>query len=122
MTPLELVSAVRSLGAELLIRDGELRIRKPKVTPPELDSLLTLIREDREAVKAVLDDFPPCPCGSRIFRKTPAGSVCLACNPPDLPAGVPAGPICIKCHRAVPPEDLFCSECFSRTRMGRRTA
>ena len=33
MTPLELVSAVRCLGAELFIRDGELRIVRPRNAP-----------------------------------------------------------------------------------------
>ncbi|MCC6131409.1 MAG: hypothetical protein IT186_15935 [Acidobacteria bacterium] len=82
MTPSELVSAVRSLGAELVIRDWELRIRKPKLAPPELDSLLTLIREDREAVKATL---------SAIEMNAPA---------------------CLDCRRLVTPNDLFCDTCF----------
>lgn len=82
MTPLELVSAVRSLGAELLLRDGELRIRKPKLAPPELDSLLTQIREDREAVKATL---------SALEMNAPA---------------------CLDCRRLVTPNDLFCDTCF----------
>lgn len=115
MTPLELVSALRSLGAELLIREGELRIRKPKAPPPELDSILALIRQDREGVKAALEPLP-CPCGSRVFRLTPAGPVCATCKPAPLPPGVPDGPICIKCHRQVPPDDLFCEPCFSSRR------
>lgn len=116
MTPLELVSAVRSFGAELFIREGELRIRKPKVTPPELDSILTLIRQDREAVTAALEPPPCSSCSGRVFRLTPAGPVCATCEPAPLPPGVPDGPICIKCFRQVPPDDLFCESCFASRR------
>lgn len=82
MTPLELVSAVRSLGCELLVRGGELRIRRPNPAPPGLDPLLTQIREDREAVKAT------------------------------LPTIETNGPACLDCRRLVTPNDLFCDTCF----------
>ncbi|MCC6130069.1 MAG: hypothetical protein IT186_09075 [Acidobacteria bacterium] len=87
MTPLELVSAVRSLGAELFIRDGELRIVRPRNAPPELDSVLALIRQDREAVKAALEP------------------VCIDCRKPVAPEAL----FCDECFRArkiVPLEEL----------------
>lgn len=68
MTPSELVSAVRSLGCQLLVRGGELRIRRPNPAPPELPGLLELIRQDREGVKAVLD-----------------GPICIRCHVPVPP-------------------------------------
>lgn len=68
MTPSELVAAVRSVGCDLFVREGELRVRRPEVTPPELPGLLELIRQDREAVKAVLD-----------------GPICIRCHVPVPP-------------------------------------
>lgn len=88
MTPAELVTTVRSLGAELFVRNGELQIRKPKPSPPELDSILALVREDREGVKAVL-----------------SGPVCIDCRLPVTPIDILCDS-CIQARKIVPAEEL----------------
>ena len=58
--PLDLISRVHALGCRLLIRDGELRVRKPRPAPPELEDVLAQIREQKPAVLAALGTVPVC--------------------------------------------------------------
>lgn len=87
MTPSELIAAVRSLHCELFIRDGELRVRRPKVTPPGLPELIDLIRRDREAVKAALEP------------------VCIDCRRPVTPNDLFCDG-CFQARKVVPPGEL----------------
>lgn len=87
MTPSELVAVVRSLGCELLVREGELRVRKPIPAPPELDFILSLVRQDREAVKAALEP------------------VCIDCRQPVTPNNLFCDG-CFQARKVVPLEEL----------------